>query len=354
MLLMWYLAEAPAYPFEHERPSARFVVASSLYNGLAVAGVPLLLRRWDRAGPFTERMAALVAVMAVCVAMRGPVWGEWPSGGEMVAEVTFEVSRAVAVAFAIAHVAHCVYARYLPTTLLRIRDIRPVLWERRGGAPARVRHCRSSMYLFGLSTRRYLDTTALRLGRHPAGRPGVWREWAEVTGWSLTLLFSFAIYIELYPRVAEAFRSVLTSVMAAQLLALIPLMLLPAYPVDRLGARIPVGEGEFEVARGFRLVSYRWTTVSFLPIIVIAVLIRIVRWGNLPDLMDVMLLTGPTVAMVNLVYLDRFRDLTVEEVLHAIPERERAERGMWGADPWTEASLTGPAPTVEGPGPGPP
>ena len=338
------LAGAHAYPFYDNEPSLKLVVSSSLYNGLAVAGAVPLLRHWRREDVFLQRATVLLTVLVACAAMRRPLWGSWPDPAALVAESAFEAARALGVAFAVAYLAHRIYSRYLPTTLLRVRDVTPLLQRGGGGDRSRRRHARNAMRLFDLADREYIDTTGLHL-RTRTDLAFSWREWAEVTAWSVVLLASFTIYIEVYPRVALAFRAVLTSLMAAHLLSLIPLMLLPAHPVDKLGATIPVCDGEYELAHGFRHVTNRWTKLSFVPIIVIAVLIRLLLWPNMPDLVDVLLLCGPTVGLVNLVYLECFRDLTVEEVHRAIPEREAREREQWGPEPWTERSL------MEGVGP---
>ena len=335
---MHALADAHAFPFYSDEPSLKLLISSSLYNGLAVAGALPLLRHWRRTSEFLQRTTVLLTVLVVCAAMRGPLWGSWPDLGVLVAGSAFEAARALGVAFAVAYLAHRIYARYLPSTLLRVRDITPLLRRGGGGTRSRRRHARNAMRLFDLSDREYIDTTGLHL-RTRTDLAFSWGEWAEVTAWSIVLLASFTIYIEVYPRVALAFRAVLTSLMAAHLLSLIPLMLLPAHPVDKLGATVPVCDGEYELAHGFRHVTNRWTKLSFVPIIVIAILIRLLLWTNLDDLVDVLLLCGPTVALVNLVYLECFRDLTVEEVHRAIPEWEKREREQRGPEPWTGRSL---------------
>jgi len=332
------LALAHAFPFYDHEPSLKMLLSSSLYNGLAVAGAVPLLRHWRRTGEFGQRMTVLLTVLVVCAAMRGPLWGSWPDPAALVAESAFEAARALGVAFAVAYLAHRIYSRYIPTTLLRVRDITPLLHGAGGGIRQRRRHARNAMRLFDLSDREYIDTTRLHL-RTRRDLTFSWREWADVTAWSVVLLASFTIYIEVYPRVALAFRAVLTSVMASHLLSVVPLLLLQAHPVDKLGASIPVDAGEYELAHGFRHVTNRWTKLSFVPIIVIAVLIRLLLWRNMPDLVDVLLLCGPTVGLVNLVYLECFRDLTVAEVHRAIPEWEGLERELWGPEPWRERSL---------------
>lgn len=338
MAAMRALADVHSYPFYGREPSLRLLASSSLYNGLAVAGALPLLWHWRRTEEFSQRVVALLTVLVACAAMRGPLWGEWPDAGVLVLQSAFEAARALGVAFAIGYIAHRIYSRYLPTTLLRVRDVTPLLRKGGSGTRERRRHARNAMRLFDLSDREYIDTTGLHL-RTRRDLAFSWREWADVTAWSVVLLASFTIYIEVYPRVADAFRAVLTSLMAAHLLSLIPLMLLPAHPVDKLGATIPVDSSEYALAHGFRHVTNRWTKLSFVPIIVIAVLIRRLLWHNVPDLVDVLLLCGPTVGLVNLVYLECFRDLTVAEVHRAIPGWERRERDEWGPETWTERSL---------------
>jgi hypothetical protein len=348
--LLWALADRRAYPFEHEAPGLRTLASQALYTGLAATGGAVLVLHWRRDAGFQGRMTVLTTVLVVCVAFRAAGWGRWPDVS-VLPSVALETARAVGASFAIAFLAHVAYARYLPTTLLRIRDITPVVWEGRGGAPARVRHCGRAMWLFGLSGRRYLDTTRLRL-EPEAGAGFRLADWLRSTRWALALLLAFSTYIEVYPSVSRVFRGWLTSLMAANLLSLIPFLLLTSYPLQRLGARVPVGRNAFEVSEGFRGVGEFWVTASFVPIFIVGFLARIFVWENAPDMVAVLLLGGPVVAMVNLVYLECLQDRTVREVLTAIPERERAERGMWGADPWTERSLVEGAVTGAGRTPG--
>ena len=323
-------------------------IATSLYVGLAVVGMAIATRYAGSDRGFLMRMAALAAVFVVCGIARAFIWNAHPEPSDTMASAMAELVTAIGVAFAVAYLAHCIYVRYLPSTIMRVRDITPLLQEKKPAAKGRVAHASRARWLFDLSTREYIDTTKLRLKtRYCADR--LLYEWGEATFWSVVLVFSFAIYIDVYPRVAQAFQVILTSIMAGHLLSLIPLLMLPAYSVDRLGAEIPVERGSFDLAKGFRHTSYRWTKLSFVPIIVIAILVRLIHRAGIPALEDVMLISGPTVAMVNLVYIERFRDLTVAETHRDIREREREECQLWGKDDWCQISLLESVETLECP-----
>jgi hypothetical protein len=62
-----------------------------------------------------------------------------------------------------------------------------------------------------------------------------------------------------------------------------------------------------------------------------------------------MLISAPTVALVNLVYIERFRDLTVAETHRAIREREKEECQLWGGEDWCKVSLLESVETLECP-----
>ncbi len=338
MLVMHLLSEGRHFPFEDEAAAAGQIVSISLYNGLALAGLLVLLRYARGTEYLALRLEGLVVVFIGCAVARVMLQGEWPELPVLTARVLFETGQALGVAFAVAYIAHAVYSRYLPTSLLRARDITPLLQEGRAGAKERVGHAKRSRWLFDLGDRHYTDTTRMRLRTRDMGFR--WSDWADTTMWSLVLLLSFSIYIEVYPRVSDAFGTVLTSVMTGHLLALLPLLLLPSLPVDKLGAEIPVESHYYQLAEGYRHTAFRWVKLSFLPIIVIALLVR----GDLVEqdwkaLADVMLITGPTMAMVNMVYLLCFRDRTVAETHRAIPVWEERELREWGAEPWRETSL---------------
>jgi len=349
---IWYILQViPSeytLPFDVRglNPSSHIVTA--LYGGLSLVGLVIAIRYAGRDRGFIARISALIAVFVVCGFARAFIWNPHPDLIETTYSVTFETVSAIGAAFAVAYLAHCIYMRYLPSTIMRIRDITPLIEERKPADKERVSHAKRAMWLFDLDDRQYIDTTKLYLKtRYCADKLLI--EWGEATFWSLVLVFSFSIYIDVYPRVAQAFTIILTSIMAGHLLSLIPLLILPSYAVDRLGAAIRVERGSYDIAKGFRHTAYRWTKLSFVPIIVIALLVRLIHRAGIPALEDVMLISGPTVAMVNLVYIERFRDLTVAETHRAIREREREECELWGKDDWCRVSLLESVETLECP-----
>jgi hypothetical protein len=339
MAVIHLLSDGDDLPYVKGPMEARYIVSISLYNGLSVAGYFVLLRFTSKEQPFIQRMGQMVAFFFACVIVRAPLPGAWPTMGELVSSMLWETVRAIGVAFAVAYIAHSIYTRYFPTTLLRARDVTPIRVDNLPAAKPRRNHARTAQWLFDLRDRQYLDTKKLRLRTDP-GPSFDWQSWGEVTFWSGVLLLSFSIYAEVYPRVSDSFDVVLTSVMAGHLLTLIPLLLLPSYPVDRLGAYIPVEGNEFHLANGFRHTAFRWTKLSFIPIIIIALLVRFdlveQDWAALAD---ALLISLPTAAMINLVYLECFRNRTVAEIHKAIPEWEAQELEKWGHEPWREISL---------------
>jgi hypothetical protein len=317
----------------------RYIVSISLYNALSLAGLFVLVRFVSKEPVFIQRMCQMVAIFIACVVVRAPLMDDWPPLDELIVAALWESGRAIGVAFAVAYMAHRIYSRYLPTTLLRARDITPVLIQGKPVTRPRRNHARNAQWLFDMRDRKYLDSTKLRL-KTVKGEGFEWGSWVEATFWSGVLLLSFSIYSEVYPRVADTFDLVLTSVMAGHLLTLIPLVLLPSYSVDRLGATISVEGKVYHLADGFRHTAFRWTKLSFIPIIVVALLVR----GDLVEqdwasLADALLISVPTAALTNLVYLDCFRNRTVARIHEAIPEHERAEDDEWGPEPWRERSL---------------
>ena len=335
-------------PFDVKGINPNSHIVTALYGGLALVGLGIAMRYAGRDRGSIARMGALVAVFMVCGYARTFIWNPHPEPIETTYTVVIEAITAIGVAFAVAYLAHSIYVRYLPSTIMRVRDITPLLQEKKPASKDRAKHAGRARWLFDLDTREYIDTTKLYLKtRYCADK--MLREWGEATFWSIVLVFSFSIYIDVYPRVSQAFQLILTSLMAGHLLSLIPLLMLPAYAVDRLGAAIPVERGSFDLAKGFRHTTYRWTKLSFVPIIVIALLVRIIHKAGIPALEDVMLISAPTVALVNLVYIERFRDLTVAETHRAIREREKEECQLWGEDDWCKVSLLESVETLECP-----
>jgi hypothetical protein len=339
MTIIHLMTDGDDLPFVRGTMEARYIVSISLYNGLSVAGFFVLLKYTSRETAFYQRMGQMVAIFFACVIMRAPLFGTWPTLTELASTMLWETARAVGVAFAVAYIAHTIYSRYFPSTLLRVRDVTPVLVDGLPAVKSRRSHARTAQWLFDMRDRKYLDSTKLRMETDP-GPSFDWPSWGEATFWSSVLLLSFSIYGEVYPRVSDSFDVVLTSVMAGHLLTLIPLLLLPSYPVDRLGAEIPVEGTKFHLANGFRHTAFRWTKLSFIPIIVIALLVRFdlveQDWASLAD---ALLIAVPTAAMINLVYLECFRNRTVAEIHRAIIDWEKKELEEWGHEPWREVSL---------------
>jgi hypothetical protein len=347
-LILMVLPARMTFPYEIKGTDPSYHIAAALYGGLAVVGLGIATRYAKGDRGFFVRIGALAVVFMVCGVARTLIWNPHPEPDETTVNLIIAAVSAIGVAFAVAYLAHCVYMRYLPSTIMRVRDITPLLQEGKPAPKDRVRHARRARWLFDLDDREYIDTTKLHLKtRYCADK--LLYEWGEATFWSIVLVFSFSIYIDVYPRVAQAFAIILTSLMAGHLLSIIPLLMLPAYAVDRLGAEIPVEKGSFKLAEGFRHTAYRWTKLSFVPIIVIAILVRLMNRAGIPALEDVMLISGPTVAMVNLVYIERFRDLTVAETHRTIREREKEECQLWGADDWCRISLLEAVETLECP-----
>ena len=257
-----------AGPFEWNH-----LVATSLYNALSLVGFVVLLRYVSSGSTFAQRMPQMLAVFIACAILRAPLSGDWPELGQLALNVLWETGRAVGVAFAVAYIGHSIYSRYFPTTILRARDITPVLVDGKVVSKKRRSHTRNAQWLFDMRDRKYLDSTKMEL-RTRKGPSFTWADWGEATFWSGVLLLSFSMYAEVYPRVSDAFDAVLTAVMSGQLLTLIPLLILPSYPVDKVGAQIPVGDSQFHLSEGFRHTAFRWTKLSFIPIIVIAIRVR--------------------------------------------------------------------------------
>jgi hypothetical protein len=339
MAVLYYLDEAGSVPFQEDGLETRYIVGISLFNGLALAGLVVLQRFRDWSRHFPPRLALLTIVFMLAVALRAPLNETDVEVVELSATILWETGRAICAAFAIAYMAHAIYSRYLPTTILRVRDITPVLHDGRSVDGSRLRHIKNARWLFDLGDRHYLDSTKLEL-RTVEGPSFDWRSWGEATMWTGILLLSFSIYIEVYPRVADSFGVALTAVMSGHLLTLIPLLMLNSYPVERLGAVIPTEGRLYHLSHGYNHTAFRWTKLSFIPIIVIALLVR----GDLVEqdwasLAETMLICLPIGAMVNLVYLDVFRDRTVAEVHRAIPRWEAWETELYGHEPWRERSL---------------
>lgn len=325
-------------PLHDGEVALNVLVATSMYDALALTGLAVLVRFLRRDKDAVGRLGVVTLGFVVMATVRHPAGGQWPGPAFLVPAVLWDAARAVGVAFSIAYLAHALMARYLPSTLLRVRDIRPLVYKGSPATKKRLRHARRSRWMFDLADRPYIDTTRLRLGtREGTGFDGP--SWAEASFWSAIVILALSIYIEAYPRVNETFDLVLTGVLSGYLLCIVPVLMLPIYPVEELGAEIPVEDGVYRLADGFRHTSYRWTKISFLPIIAVGLLFRVMSWEDIVSLVQALLISVPGAVITCLVYLDHFRRRTVAEVHQGIREREAREREQFGEEPWAKGSL---------------
>lgn len=337
--LMFWLRDAGTFLVAEAAPD-HYIVAISIYDGFALAGLLAMVRFVARDGDFLKRSGALMLALLVCTVARIHVADASPDLAFVVVSAIWEPARALAVAFAVAYVGHAMMVRYLPSTMLRIRDITPLLTEggHGGKTPRRVRHARRSRWVFDLGSRSYLDTTKLRLVTQ-GSRGFTWHDWALVSLWASIGLFALSIYAEAYPRVEARFDAVFTAVVTGHLLAIVPVLVLPMLPVSSIGPRIPTGDGEFDLAHGFAVQLTRWLKIAFFPIIAVGLLFRTMSWANVEELMQALLVTIPTALLTCMVYISCFRERTVAEVHRGIREREAVEAEEFGPEPWRESSL---------------
>ena len=250
MAVVYWLDSEGRFPLHDEPVALSYVVAVGLYNGLALAGLMVMVRYYTGGREFLVRLSIFVAIFMVAVALQVLIVDPSPDPVDMVLAVLWETARTVCVAFAVAYLAHALMVRYLPSTLLRIRDVTPILKEGRDPLTRhRLRHCKRTRWIFELGTRPYLDTTKLRL-RTRKGPSFDWRSWGEATLWTSVGLVALSVYVEAYPRVEERFDLVFTSMISAHLLALIPILVLPIYSINSVGPEIPTGDGVFHLANG--------------------------------------------------------------------------------------------------------
>ncbi len=337
--LMFWLRENGGGTVPGDTPD-HYLYTISIYNGFALAGLLVLTRFATRDQGFLRRAAVLMVALAVCTVVRVLIAEGGTDLGLTVGYALWEPARALCVAFAVAYVAHAMMVRYLPSTMLRIRDITPLLTEggHEGKTPKRVRHAKRSRWVFDLGSRAYLDTTRLHLDTQRE-RGFTWNEWARVSLWACIGLFALSIYAEAYPRVEARFDTVLTAVITGHLLAIVPVLVLPMLPITSLGPRITTGDGEFDLAHGFAVQLTRWLKIAFFPIIAVGLLFRTMAWENVEELMQALLITIPTALLTCLVYISCFRERTVGEVHRGIREREAVEAEEFGPEPWRETSL---------------
>jgi hypothetical protein len=339
MPVLFWLNEQGRYPLHDDVP-LNYLVAISLYDGFALAGLLVLTRFLVRDGDFLKRLMGFLAIFMVACFVRILIADSTPDPFFVIASVIWEAGRAVCIAFAVAFLAHAMMVRWLPSTMLRIRDITPVLYEDRtkGAHTKRIAHAKRTRWIFEMGSRKYLNTTRLHMRTtEPLGFS--WRDWGEATLWTALGLVALSIYAEAYPRVEERFDLIFTAIISAHILSIIPILVLPMYPVKSLGPVIPTDGGEFEVAVGFHVNLTRWVKIAFFPIIAVGLLFRTLPWENAVELMQALLITIPTAAITCLVYMECFRKRTVAEVHKGIAERETVDADSYGDEPWRQGSL---------------
>ncbi len=337
-MLDWLNTEVNLFLHGEEAPF-HYIVGISFYNGFALAGLLVLTRFFIGGQEFIKRLSGFIAIFMVAVVVRVLLVDQSPDPVRLVTAVLWETGRAICVAFAVAYIAHALMSRYMPSTLLRVRDITPILGEGKPATDHRRRHCRRSRWVFEMGSRDYLDTTKLEL--HTRKGPSFdWRSWGEATLWSAMVLIALSIYAEAYPRFEERMDLIFTAIITAHLLSIAPVLVLPIFPVETVGPVIPVGRGHFDLSRGYRVQSKRWIKVAFFPIIAVGLLFRAMPWENVIELTQALLITVPTTCITCMVYLECFRNRTGAEVHKAIKAREERERSEYtGDEPWRERSL---------------
>jgi hypothetical protein len=318
-----------------------YLVAISLYNGFAASGLLVMARfsRWD--GDLLKRVGSLVAALVACTTVRILIADTEPDLAFLVGSVLWESARAVPVAFAVAYIAHSMMVRYLPSTLLRVRDITPLLTEGRteGQSPHRINHAKRARWIFEMGSRDYLDTTALRLETQDV-KGFSWEDWGRVALWASIGLFALSIYAEAYPRAEERFDMLWNAVITGHLLTIVPILVLPMLPIKSLGPRIPVGDGRsYDLSTGFAVNLTRWLKIAFFPIIAVGLLFRALPWENAVELMQTLLVTIPTALLTCMVYITCFRQRTVGEIHRGIRAREEVDSQQFVDEPWRETSL---------------
>lgn len=337
--ILFWLRDADFFFLPDEAPDG-YLVAISIYNGFALAGLLVMLRFLKRDLSFLKRADALILALIVCTVVRLFIADPHPDLVFVAGSALWESARALAVAFAVAYVAHAMMVRYLPTTLIRVRDITPLVTkgDGEGHNPHRVRHAKRSRWLFEMGSRDYLDTTKLRLETEDV-RGFSWEDWGRVAMWASIGLFALTIYAEAYPRVEERFDTLWNSIITGHLLSIVTILVLPMLPIKALGPRIPAGDGEFCLATGFSVQLTRWLKIAFFPIIAVGLLFRVLPWENTVELVQALLITIPTALLTCMVYITCFRERTVAEVHKGIRERETVEAETYGPEPWRETSL---------------
>jgi hypothetical protein len=339
MPLLFWLRDIGFFMVPEEAPD-HYLVAISLYNGFALAGLVVLIRFIKKEAQFLKRVAGLVMVLIVSTIIRIYIADLYPDVGYVIGSVLWESARVVCVAFAVAYLAHAMMVRYLPSTLVRIRDITPILTDGRmvREDPHRLKHAKRSRWIFDMGSREHLDTTNLRLETQDV-RGFSWKDWGIVSLWAAIGLTALSIYAEAYPRVEERFDIVFTAVISAHILSIIPILVLPMLPIKALGPSITVGGREFDLAKGFAVNLTRWLKIAFFPIIAVGLLVRDLSWENVVELMQALLITIPTAMITCMVYIYCFRERTVGEIHRGIKLREGLDNQLFEPEPWRETSL---------------
>ena len=337
--VMFWLHDQGFFLIPEEAPD-EYLVAISFYNGFALAGLVVMVRFIKMDRPFLKRMDILLLALLIATVIRIYIADTDPDIAFVIGSALWEPVRAFCVAFAVAYVAHALMVRYLPSTILRVKDITPLLVEDqlKGQHLKRRRHARRSRWIFDMGSRSYLDTTKLRLETQNV-RAFSWYDWGLVSVWAAIGLLALSIYVEAYPRVEERFDMVFTAVISAHILSITPVLVLLMLPMKSLEPRIPVGDREFSLATGFSVNLTRWLKIAFFPIIAVGLLFRVMPWENIVELMQALMITIPTALITCMVYIECFRERTVAEVHRGIKEREEAEVGYYGSEPWRETSL---------------
>ncbi len=336
-VLNWLNVEGK-FPLHDEEAPFNYIVGISLYNGFALVGLIVLTKFFVGGSEFIKRLAGFIGIFMVAVVVRVMLIDQSTEPVTVAGIVLWETARAICVAFAVGYLAHALMSRYLPSTLLRTRAITPVLNEGKKVDAHRRRHIKRARWIFEMGSRQYLDSTKLHLRTRVA--PSFdWKSWGEATLWSALGLIALSVYAEAYPRVEERIDIFFTAIISAHLLSLVPLLVLPVYPVETVGPVIPAGRGEFDLARGYRVQSQRWVKVAFFPIIAVGLLVRSMPMDTAVQLTQALLITVPTTAITCMVYLEIFRNRTAAEIHKAIPIREEVDKGLYDDEPWRETSL---------------
>ena len=126
MPILFWLRDQGFFLIPEEAPDG-YLVAISFYNGFALAGLVVMVRFIKIDRPFLKRMDILLLALLIATVIRIYIADIDPDVAYVVGSALWEPVRAFCVAFAVAYVAHAMMVRYLPSTLLRVKDITPLL-----------------------------------------------------------------------------------------------------------------------------------------------------------------------------------------------------------------------------------